>query len=384
MKDPRFNKAIKNIKEIFMTSAEKQRILAQVLSENPVEEKIAKKTYTKSVKSPWSVYSFGTWIETHRWISAVAVLIIIVVVGNSAVLASYNALPGDKLYSVKVNVVEPIRLALATTPTIKAEIQTEFVQDRLQEAETLAARGRLDTVKENDINQRIEQQVSDLVTNIERVKKTSPEKADDINTTLEASVNTHERILDVIAINRGESRGRKTKLADVTPMIPEKAAPPAATAAMTAPTTAATPSVVSESDDMNKSTSASKRSESMIDQKKNTKYSKKKGSVESLIKATTADLTSATTTATSSPIQETMANDAQNTLNRAQEKLQEADEHNKNGNSGEAYSALIDSERSTKEAALFIKAKTRLEKEIRNEEMRKPDERANKEKTSID
>ncbi|GEM_PF-2716495 len=350
MKDTRFNKAIKDIKNISMTSAEKQVVLERVMKISPI-------------KSPWTVYSFGKWIQTHRPISALVVIVIVISAGNSAVLASRNTLPGDTLYPIKVNMVEPIRVAFAPTPTIKAEIQTELVQSRLQEAETLAARGQLNTTKEKDINQRIDQQVSDLTANIDNVKKSSPEKADDISTTLEASINTHERILDAIAINQGESRHGKEN------GTTGSAAVTTATATMVAPTLTSE-STQTQTQAPETSPKLNKKSESKDDSNKNKKYSKRKESVESLIQSTTADVASATTTATSSLLQETIVNDARINLDRAQEKLQEAQNHNSNGNTNEAYSALIDSERATKEAVLFIKATSRLEKEVKNEEMK--------------
>ncbi len=327
-----------------MTSAEKRMVFECVMKTTPI-------------KSTWTVYSFGKWIQTHRSISALVFIVIVISAGNSAVLASRNTLPGDTLYPIKVNMVEPIRVAFAPTPRIKAEIQTELVQSRLQEAETLAARGQLNDGKEQSLNQRIDQQVSDLTANINEVKKTSPEKADDISTTLEASINAHTRILDVIAVNRGESHSNSKENGAIN-------VDGAVTSAMVAS------SSMSESTQTSRtSLKLNKKSESKDESKNNKKYSKRKESVESLIQSTTADVAGATTTATSSLLQETIVNDARINLDHAQEKLQEAQNHNSNGNSSEAYSALIDSERATKEAALFIKATSRLEKEVKNEEI---------------
>lgn len=356
-----------------MTSAEKAMVLERVMKAGPV--KIGEiKGAPVAIKSPWTVYSFGKWIQTHRSISALAIVIIVILAGKSAVSASRNALPGDTLYSMKVNVVEPIRVAFAETPIVKAEIQTELVQNRLQEAETLAARGQLDMMKEQDINQRIGQQVSDLTANISEVKKTSSEKADDITTTLEASINTHGRILDVIAMNRGEVRSNgneRVSAASATATMVAPMTAPGVTTSAAAPSVS-TPSAPEESPRVMRTASTLRKTESSESKDNSNKnYSKKKESVDSLIQATTADVASATTTATSSLLQETIVNEARNTLDRAQEKLQEAQNHNSNGNSSEAYSALIDSERATKEAALFIKAKARLEKEGNGEELRK-------------
>lgn len=299
-----------------MSSAEKQAVFGRIM---------------QKTKSPWTVYSFGTWVQKHRWVSALAVFIIVVVAGNSAVLASQESLPGDTFYPIKVNIVEPIRVALATNTLAKAEIQTQLIQNRLQESETLAARGKLDTKKEQNLNERIEKQVSDLAVSINKVKDASPKVAEDISTTLEASINTHDKILDVIAINRGENRSKRTKDVSVTSKM-------------------VNPELNDEKE-----------------KNKDNEYLKKKESVKSLIKKTTIDVASSTM-ATSSILQETIMDNAQANLDHAKEKLREAEDHDKNGDADEAYSALIDSERSTKEAALFIKAKERLEKESKKED----------------
>jgi len=339
MKDKKFKKAIGEIRKISMTSAEKQRILGRVLETTSATNFAHKNTPIKNapVKSVWTIYSFSTWIETHRWITSVAV-IIVVLVGNSAVLASHDSLPGDALYSIKTNIVEPIRVAIATTPMAKAEIQTELVQNRLYEAETLASRGQLDEVKEQSINRRLEKQVANLNTNISKVEKTSPEKADDMNTTLEANVNAHAKILAAIAIDQGESRVDKTK-----PVVLEKKDQAVSRTTFVVSTTVE-----------NSATKQVKGSK---------KFSKRKDFVKSLMQDVSKDLDAATTTATSSDFQQTITNDAKVTLDRAQKKLEDAEMHSDSGHENEAYSDLRDSERATKEAGIFIKAKFRLSTE---------------------
>ncbi|MEK7642160.1 MAG: DUF5667 domain-containing protein [Patescibacteria group bacterium] len=173
-----------------MTPAEKQAVLTRITGAR------------LGVRSPWTVYSFSSWIQTHKLASVVAAILIVAVSGNSVVLAAQGALPGDALYALKVQVAEPIRIALVVDPVKKAEIHTSFVQSRFEEAETLAARGDLDESKVTELTVLLDRHVADVAKNIEEMDEMSPEKAEDTNIAVEASMNAHARVLSTIGINK--------------------------------------------------------------------------------------------------------------------------------------------------------------------------------------
>lgn len=394
MKDTRFNKAIQDIKKISMTSAEKQMILGRVLDVQPVPARYKDGNKYSSIKSPWTVYSFNMWIQQHRWISAVVVIAVVLLAGNSAVRASNDALPGDTLYPIKVNIVEPVRVALAATPVAKAEIQAELVQKRLQEAETLAARGTLTDDQEREIQQRVDTQKIELAVHVSEVQKTAPEKAQDINTTVEASINTHERVLNALAINRGQFRAGRNRATSVVkrdepkntqkddtenvvvvaraPNI-QSAAPvasvPQSAQGMSVPAapvmTAAAPMVAPVT--VTPEQLAPPRVHVVST---NVEYQKKKARLQSLIQRVSAEIASTTHSATSSLIKQAIADDAKSSLQRAQDSLSDADTHDQNGEADQSYSALIDSERQAKEATLLVEANNRLDKDVRKQEIR--------------
>ncbi len=428
MKDPRFNKAIEDIKKISMTSTEKQMVLERVLDSQPALAHTAERSKSVPVKSPWTIYSFNVWIQQHRWVPALAVVVIVLLAGNSAVRASNDALPGESLYSLKVNIVEPVRVALASTPVAKAEIRAELVQKRLQEAETLAARGTLTEAQEQQIEQSVEVQKTQLAINVAEIQKTQPEKAQDINTTVDASISTHERVLSVLAINRGQFRTEKTLAVstkkqdtqkdsngeraknnpskDVVivaratkvqpPSVPVVSTPQSATM-MSAPaapvmagasltTATPTPAGWTASTVTVETTQKSDTHESVLAPVASTKsrqrtisvnpeYLKKKARLQSLIKQVHEVTASSTNTATSSRIQQSIAEEAQMSLQRAQDSLNDADAHDQNGEADQSYSALVDSERQAKEATLLIKANTRLNKDVRTQEIQKINKR---------
>jgi hypothetical protein len=408
-----------------MTPAEKQMVFGRVMDTVKAVAKHggAPAALGSSVRSPWSVYSFASWIESHRWISAVAVIAIVILAGNSAVLASHDALPGDTLYPIKVGIVEPIRVALAPTPVAKAEIQTEIVMTRLQESETLAAQGALTEAREQEINQRVAQQTSELAVNVSSIKAISPEKAQDINTTVEAGLNTHERVLAVLAPDRwkvrkgrgGENQDEQapvvatkivathikgvevkkphedknekvTIVARAVVPTPQTVATPSApmtgTSVMMAPVAMTAPAVsVAPAVEPVISAAPARVATKVVTEvpvrkvvervtKNNPEYQKKKDILVALLKTSTAQVDAATSTATSTPavtssVQRAIIDEAKATLRQAQDQLNKADEHDRDGEVDKSYSTLIDSERSAKEAVLLIDANVRLKNKRR-------------------
>jgi len=93
-------------------------------------------------------------------IVALVLLISLYVAGNGLNLASQNAIPGDRMYSVKIG-FEKAALAFSRDNTSDAELRVEFTHRRSEEIYRLVAEGRYEyipeTVKsfENEVGQTI-------------------------------------------------------------------------------------------------------------------------------------------------------------------------------------------------------------------------------------
>ena len=144
-----FHKGIKEITSIKMTHAEKQAMLACITSSTIT---MNDGSMGKSVKSPWSVYSFGAWIKRNQWSYVVMVILIMFGVGGGLASASMGTLPGSILYPFKVSILEPLKSKLVTSPLAQAVYQATLATERLQEAETLAAQGSLDLPKQQQLS----------------------------------------------------------------------------------------------------------------------------------------------------------------------------------------------------------------------------------------
>ena len=77
-----------------------------------------------------------------------AIALILVVSLGGVAYAAEGTLPGDTLYRIKTGVVEPLQVALATTPAAKASLQMTFAEHRVTEAAILSHKGSLSTSTE--------------------------------------------------------------------------------------------------------------------------------------------------------------------------------------------------------------------------------------------
>ena len=265
-------------------------------------------------------------------------------------------------------------IALASSPVAKAVVRTEIVQTRLQEAESLAARGELDSTKEQEIQDRVNEHVAELQGDLAVVEKDSPDQARDINNTIEASMHAHTRIIETIAVARGES----ARIMNV-PAGKVTSTPAAATALMIVdPTTSSVTAGVSADDSVVSAIEEATKALPPGQAKKvSADYEKRKQEVQSFIQSAVDHLNdiSKDQPASNGPsVQESIVNEARTQIDRAQEKIVEADTL---GNEADAYSVLNQSERSAKEAQIYLKAQGRIGNEIRSAELRAPAERTN-------
>lgn len=81
-----------------------------------------------------------------RWaVTALATLVLLIVVGGSAVVAAEGSLPGDVLYPLK-RTVQEVRILLATDEAARAELAREVQAQRRADALAVARQGRQVTV----------------------------------------------------------------------------------------------------------------------------------------------------------------------------------------------------------------------------------------------
>lgn len=133
----KWQKGIDDLKNICLTKNEKDKVLQKVLTRSPYV----------SVKSPWIFEQFVTFRRHAVVFSA----FLIVATSAGITFASEKSLPGNLLYSIKINITEPARDLIKVLPEKNIEWQAQKATRRLLEAEELLVQDKFDDKKRDEI-----------------------------------------------------------------------------------------------------------------------------------------------------------------------------------------------------------------------------------------
>ena len=139
----------------------------------------------------------GAWLFSPRPF-ATALVLVLFVTSTGISYAAQSALPGDALYSVKVNVNEPIAGALARTNSAKAEWAMSVAGERLKEAATLAAQGRLSAAMQEDLRANFESHAALAIQHIDEETSVSADVGTQSAVQFEAQLSEYERVLSEV------------------------------------------------------------------------------------------------------------------------------------------------------------------------------------------
>lgn len=117
---------------------------------------------------PWAWFArlFASPSPAFKLVGILLVAILLVSATSGVALASQNALPGDPLYPVKLQ-VEEVALALTPSNAGDAQLHIEFAGRRLSEIQGLVQAGRYDPIP-GTVNQ-FESDVSEALDAVERI-----------------------------------------------------------------------------------------------------------------------------------------------------------------------------------------------------------------------
>ena len=145
--------------------------------------------------------AFG-WFFTLR---PVALLLVFAVFASSAGIsyAAEGALPGDILYPVKTRVNEPLRGAIALSASAKTAWAMDVAGERIKEAATLAASGRLDAQMQQELRSDFERHARQATENISRQESAVPGGSTETAVRFEAQLSKYERMLTEVGSAKG-------------------------------------------------------------------------------------------------------------------------------------------------------------------------------------
>lgn len=161
-----FKNFIDNIKNIKLSEKEKAILsskISEFISFNPIRDK----AYIPGNKNYLSIF------EVQYFARATALILIIgIVVGGSGVsYAASDALPGEKLYTVKVNINEKIEESLALTTEAKVVVESKQVERRLEETQTLVKENKLSENAKKIVEKKLDEHIDNLTKDITTLKE---------------------------------------------------------------------------------------------------------------------------------------------------------------------------------------------------------------------
>ncbi len=139
------------------------------------------------------VPTFG-WFFRFRPVAAVLVLTLFVSSGGVS-YAAENALPGDILYPIKTHVNESVKGVLAVSASAKTAWAMNVAGERVKEAATLAAEGRLRATTRQELQADFEQHAQQATAQITRDANSTPDANSETAVRFEAQLSEYENVL---------------------------------------------------------------------------------------------------------------------------------------------------------------------------------------------
>lgn len=334
----KFNKGVEEIKNISMTKAEKEHVLKKILETPKAHSTI----FEQAILSPWQeMYSSISRIHTRQLVYYAMIPCLFIVLSGGAVFASKESLPGNLLYPLKVNVVEPIHAVLLLNTEDKVRYESELAGERLIEAAVLANLGELDEAKEEQLSKMLENHADKVNKALDKSSR-NQDIDEEIAASFRANMNAQVKILEIISDGWDEDQQEDKEIKDTKEKKSKKIT-----------------DVAKINSEKTKQVIQAKE----IKEKQETQYQNKKKNIEKEIERTRNNLDRYDTkkiperTKTLKKIIEI----SESSLKQAKELIKEADEEKQKGEKSKAYNKLMDSEISTKEASSLLRSGSKID-----------------------
>ncbi|MEK7618816.1 MAG: DUF5667 domain-containing protein [Patescibacteria group bacterium] len=146
-------------------------------------------------RSNFSLLNFG------KKLMPIALILTLAVLASTGVsLAAEQALPGDFLYPIKVGVNERVQASLAATPKAKTQLQIRLVTRRIDEAEKLAAKGKLNASVALSLDGSVRAHSKEVEDQAKELNSKGEARAAlELSSNLETPLKVHARILEKLS-----------------------------------------------------------------------------------------------------------------------------------------------------------------------------------------
>lgn len=205
MKTTFFEQLKKDAREVRLSKGERETMRRAI-----------ERAFPPLVKSPIRVTPSPFLFLSPAFVSPLAFVLILALVGGGTAYAAESAVPGDALYSIKVNVNEKITEALATSIETKAAAHAKFAERRLREAEVLAERGALTAKTKEEIEMRLDHHAEEIDIVVAEVGRENPGAAEELSSRLGSLLEAHSVLIERLSeeVGDGESREESKRFAE--------------------------------------------------------------------------------------------------------------------------------------------------------------------------
>jgi hypothetical protein len=331
MFEENFKKGISDLKKLELTSEEKGLLF------NNIENYINKNNIIPKKQVSYFVNFFSYNHSRFVYMS----LFMFVFLGGGVLLASDSALPGEVLYTIKINVAEPLRGVSIVSSVSKIDWETEKIERRIEEFEVLVARNNLSDKDIEKAEKRLENSTDSFNLALQKKEQSGDLSADFARDNLENKIDVHSRVLEKLENNSGSTQ--KNQIAKLRKNIEDKK------------------NKISKKDVMLMTTSLSKSNSGIS----TSSLEEKEKVLESLIKNTEKNLKNKNKTYTkpNNKLKQDIISDTEKDLDQAKNSLEEARRKKNSGNLEEASSDLESSEKQLKNTDIFFNQSIKLLKE---------------------
>ena len=174
-----FDRARENLAEQSLSDTKKQAILSDIYKQSSV-----------SAVSEWGWIPLGRLFSARR-VLAGALTVVLLLSGTAQAVS--GSLPGDRLYSMKVNVLEPARLAFQFGQRDKAEYRLTLLRERVEELKTLKQNSREQNKQVTDDSRQASRKAT--VETVAGITKTVVADRKDVRDYLKRNVKTYNRLV---------------------------------------------------------------------------------------------------------------------------------------------------------------------------------------------
>ncbi len=195
---------------IVLSEAEKVRMREQIVAYmeyKPVRTPSSHINTTKKANS----FSLFPFFKTHHFSGAFLIAGLVVGSTFGVSFAADEALPGDLLYNVKVNVNEEVRSAFMSTKESQIAWEQERAERRLIEASKLASEGRLNTENKEKVSKLFAEHTEAVVQYVRDIETKDPLFALEASSDLGESLDAHEAVLARLIVENEASQGQDAR-----------------------------------------------------------------------------------------------------------------------------------------------------------------------------